>query len=139
MTQMDFQNIRDLGANSNQPLITNQNDFQIFDNVTWIKGRHTLKTGGSLTLRSREILNADNIIGHFQFNNNHDLELRRPAGRLHARRDTGFDVASFLLGPASQKIRNLSSITAPAKSRPTRRSGPSSRCTCRTTGARRAS
>ena len=34
MTQMTFQNIRNLGANSNQPLITNQNDFQIFDNVT---------------------------------------------------------------------------------------------------------
>jgi len=39
MTQLTFQNIRNLGANSNQPLITNQNDFQIFDNVTWLKGR----------------------------------------------------------------------------------------------------
>ena len=36
MTQLNFQNIRNLGANSNQPLITNQNDFQLFDNVTWI-------------------------------------------------------------------------------------------------------
>ena len=63
MTQLTFQNIRDLGANGNQPLITNQNDFQIFDNVTWIKGRHTIKSGGSLTLRSREILNADTIVG----------------------------------------------------------------------------
>ena len=50
MTQLTFQNIRNLGANGNQPLITNQNDFQIFDNVTWIKGKHTLKAGGSLTL-----------------------------------------------------------------------------------------
>ena len=63
MTQFTFQNIRNLGANSNQPLITNQNDFQIFDNVTWIKGKHTIKSGGSLTLRSREILNADTIVG----------------------------------------------------------------------------
>ena len=70
MTQLGFQNIRNLGANSNQPLITNQNDFQIFDNVTWIKGKHTLKAGGSLTLRSREILNADTIVGNFSFNNN---------------------------------------------------------------------
>ena len=37
MTQLTFQNIRNLGANSNQPLITNQNDFQIFDNVTKIR------------------------------------------------------------------------------------------------------
>ena len=36
-----FQNIRNLGANSNQPLITNQNDFQIFDSVTRSTGRHT--------------------------------------------------------------------------------------------------
>ena len=37
MSQLTFQNIRNLGSNSNQPLITNQNDFQLFDNVTWIK------------------------------------------------------------------------------------------------------
>ena len=70
MTQLAFQNIRNLGANSNQPLITNQNDFQFFDNVTWLKGRHTIKAGGSVTLRSREILNADTIVGNFGFNNN---------------------------------------------------------------------
>ena len=52
MTQLGFQNIRNLGANSNQPLITNQNDFQIFDSVTRSTGRHTMKFGGSLTLRS---------------------------------------------------------------------------------------
>ena len=70
MTQMTFQNIRNLGANGNQPLITNQNDFQLFDNVTWIKGKHTFKFGGSVTFRSREILNADTIVGSFGFNNN---------------------------------------------------------------------
>src|SRR4029079_10561189 len=70
MTQLAFQNIRNLGANSNQPLITNQNDFQIFDSVTRSSGRHTMKAGGSLTLRSREILNADTIVGNFSFNNN---------------------------------------------------------------------
>ncbi len=112
MTQMDFTAIRDLGANSNQPLITNQNDFQIFDNVTLIKGRHTLKGGGSLTLRSREVLNADNIVGQFQFNNNQTSNCAgKPSGcTLDA--TTGFEVASFLLGLASQKIRNLSGITA---------------------------
>ena len=31
--------IRNLGANGNQPLITNQNDFQIFDNVTRVAGQ----------------------------------------------------------------------------------------------------
>ena len=70
MTQMIFQNIRNLGQNGNQPLITNQNDFQLFDNVTWIRGKHTLKGGGSITFRSRNVLNSDSITGNFQFNNN---------------------------------------------------------------------
>jgi len=111
MTQLTFQNIRNLGANSNQPLITNQNDFQLFDNVTRTAGQHTLKAGGSLTLRSREILNADNIVGQFQFNNNQTSNCAgQPAG-CSVNSGTGFDVASFLLGLTSQKIRNLSGIT----------------------------
>ncbi len=111
MTQLNFQNIRNLGANSNQPLITNQNDFQIFDNVTWIKGRHTWKSGGSLTLRSREILNADNIVGQFQFNNNQTSNCAGQPASCVLNANSGFDVASFLLGYSSQKIRNLSGLT----------------------------
>src|SRR3954454_18183194 len=48
MTQLTFQNIRNLGANSNQPLITNQNDFSFIDNVTWSRGKHAIKVGGNL-------------------------------------------------------------------------------------------
>ncbi len=107
MTQLTFQNIRNLGANSNQPLITNQNDFQIFDNVTWLKGKHTLKAGGSLTLRSREILNADTIVGNFAFNNNMTSNCAgQPAG-CTVNSSTGFDVASFMLGFVNTKNRNL--------------------------------
>jgi len=111
MTQLTFQNIRNLGANSNQPLITNQNDYQLFDNITRTAGRHTLKAGGSLTLRSREILNADNIVGQFQFNNNQTSNCAGQAAGCVINSSTGFDVASFLLGLTSQKIRNLSGIT----------------------------
>ena len=107
MTQLTFQNIRNLGANGNQPLITNQNDFQIFDNVTWSKGRHTVKLGGSLTLRSREILNADTIVGNFSFNNNMTSNCAgQPAG-CAVNSSTGFDVASFMLGLVNQKSRNM--------------------------------
>src|SRR3954462_12604886 len=63
MTQLTFQNIRNLGQNANQPLITNQNDFSFVDNVTWSQGKHAVKMGGNLLLRSREILNADTIVG----------------------------------------------------------------------------
>jgi hypothetical protein len=112
MTQIDFQNVRDLGSNSNQPLITNQNDFQFFDNITRSTGKHTLKAGGSLTLRSREILNSDNIVGQFQFNNNQTSNCAGQPTGCAVNSSTGFDVASFLLGLTSQKIRNLSSLTA---------------------------
>jgi hypothetical protein len=107
MTQMQFQNIRNLGANGNQPLITNQNDFQIFDNITWIKGKHTLKMGGSVTFRSREILNADSIVGQFAFNNNMTSNCAGVAVGCTVNSGTGFDVASFLLGYATTKTRNL--------------------------------
>jgi hypothetical protein len=118
MTQLAFQNIRNLGANGNQPLITNQNDFQIFDNVTWIKGRHTFKTGGSITLRSREILNADSIVGNFGFNNNQTSNCAGQPASCVLDSSTGFDVASFLLGYAASKNRNLFDAETYTEKRP---------------------
>ena len=118
MTQLTFQNIRNLGANGNQPLITNQNDFQIFDNVTWIKGRHTVKSGGSLTLRSREILNADSITGVFNFNNNMTSNCAGLGPGCTVNSATGFDVASFMLGIVNQKNRALFDATPYKEKRP---------------------
>lgn len=118
MTQLTFQNIRNLGANSNQPLITNQNDFQIFDNVTWIKGKHTVKSGGSLTLRSREILNADTIVGVFNFNNNMTSNCAGQAAGCSVNSATGFDVASFMLGLVNSKNRNLFDANTYTEKRP---------------------
>jgi carboxypeptidase family protein/TonB-dependent receptor-like protein len=109
MSQIIFANggSRNLGANSNQPLITNQNDFQLFDNVTHVLGRHTVKAGGSLTLRSREILNADTIVGNFNFNQNNTSSCAGIPSGCTPIANTGFDVASFLLGYASSKSRAL--------------------------------
>ncbi len=134
MTQLGFQNIRNLGANSNQPLITNQNDLQFFDNVTWLKGRHTLKAGGSVTLRSREILNADTIVGNFGFNNNQtsncaglasgctiNTRHRLRRGQLHARLRRLEDAQPV-------RRRDLHGGTR-----------PSTRSTCRTTSGSRTS
>ena len=118
MTQLRFQNIRGLGANSNQPLITNQNDFQIFNSVTWIKGAHTLKLGGSVTWRSREILNADTIVGNFSFNNNMTSNCAGTVTGCTLNTSTGFDVASFLLGYATTKSRNLFDAATYTEKRP---------------------
>ena len=118
MTQLGFQNMRSLGANGNQPLITNQNDFAIFDNVTWLKGSHTVRFGGSMTFRSREILNADTIVGNFGFNNNQTSNCAgQPAG-CTINSSTGFDVASFLLGYTSGKTRNLFDAETYTEKRP---------------------
>jgi hypothetical protein len=118
MTQINFQNIRNLGANSNQPLITNQNDFQIFDSVTWIKGKHTFKLGGSITWRSREILNADKIVGMFTFNNNMTSNCAGTVTGCTLNSSTGFDVASFLLGYATTKDRRMFDAATYTEKRP---------------------
>ena len=99
--------MRNLGANSNQPLITNQNDIQIFDNVTQVAGKHTVKVGGSYTHRSREILNADTIVGRFDFNQNLTSSCAGITSGCTAAANTGFDFASFLLGYASNASRTL--------------------------------
>ena len=98
---------KNLGANSNQPLITNQNDFQIYDNITRVIGRHTMRAGGSFTHRSREILNADTIVGQFTFNQNQTSNCAGITSGCTSQSNTGFDVASFLLGYSSSAVRTL--------------------------------
>ncbi|PYR62747.1 MAG: hypothetical protein DMF91_05655 [Acidobacteria bacterium] len=120
MTQIMFQDggARHLGQNGNQPLITNQNDFQVFDNVTRVIGRQTLKAGGSLTLRSREILNADSITGQFFFSGNQTSSCTGATGSCTPIANTGFDVASFLLGTAVRNNRALFNAGTYTEKRP---------------------
>jgi carboxypeptidase family protein len=108
-SQITFQQggMRNLGSNGNVPLITNQNDFQIFDNVTRVKGRHTMKAGASLTLRSREILNADLIVGQFRFSQDQTSNCSGITSGCTLNSSTGFDLASFLLGYSNLKDRRL--------------------------------
>jgi hypothetical protein len=109
MSQIMFNNggMRNLGANSNQPLITNQNDIFFYDNVTKVMGRQTMKAGGSVTHRSREILNADTIVGRFDFNQNLTSNCGGITSGCTVASNTGFDLASFLLGYASNASRTL--------------------------------
>ena len=109
MSQVVFANggMRNLGSNGNQPLITNQNDLQFFDNVTRVAGKHTIRAGGSITHRSREILNADSIVGRFDFNQNQTSNCSGITSGCTLASNTGFDLASFALGYATNASRAL--------------------------------
>jgi hypothetical protein len=100
--------IRNLGANSNQPLLTFLDTFQLFDNVTNTRGRHTLKMGFNYTRRRRNVLNVDNINGNFTFQG--DMTSNCAGGFIpDCKSDgrSGFSVASFMLGYASTVNRQL--------------------------------
>jgi hypothetical protein len=107
--QIMFNNggMRNIGSNGNQPLITNQNDFQVYDNITRVMGRQTMRAGGTWTHRSREILNADTIVGRFDFNQNLTSNCGGITSGCTPASNTGFDFASFLLGYASNASRTL--------------------------------
>ncbi len=112
MSQIQFSrndlnsDIRNLGANSNQPLLTFLDTFQLFDNVTNTSGRHTLKMGFNYTRRRRNVLNVDNIVGNFTFRPEMTSDC---AGGFNPLCDGvgGFSVASFMLGYASTVNRQL--------------------------------
>src|SRR5207244_4772081 len=81
-------------------------------------GKHTEKARGSITVRSREILNADTIVGQFVFDNNPTSNCGGQLTGCSVVSTTGFDVASFLLGYATQKNRNLFDAKTYTETRP---------------------
>jgi hypothetical protein len=95
----DVGDIRNLGANSNQPLLTFLDTIQFFDNVTHTRGAHTLKMGASLTRRRRNVFNVDNIVGKFNFQSDITSNPAIP--------NTGFSFASFALGNPTAITRGL--------------------------------
>jgi hypothetical protein len=72
------------------PWINSANDYQIRDDVSWTKGRHQLKMGGSWALYKK----VQNLFaptqGSFQFNGNY----------------TGNDFADYLLGASNNYTEN---------------------------------
>lgn len=109
MSQITFspQDIRNLGANSNQPLFTFLDTFQWFDNVTFTRSRHTMKMGFSYTRRRRNVLNVDRIVGNFNFQSTLTSNCGGSASSCTIDPNTGFSVASFLLGYPTSTWREL--------------------------------
>jgi hypothetical protein len=94
-------------AGTAAPVVTSITNLQLFDNVTHVRGPHTLKAGASVTFRSRELLQADGPNGTFGFG---ALPTSNCAGRLTGCApnvaSTGLPEASFLLGYATQASRS---------------------------------
>jgi len=109
MSQITFTpgDIRNLGANANQPLLTFLDTFQWFDNVTHTRGAHTLKLGANLTRRRRNIFNVDNIVGQFNFRSDITSNCGGTTSACTIDPNTGFSFASFVLGYATGVTRGL--------------------------------
>ena len=109
MTQIQFnpQDIRNLGANNNQPLLTFLDTFQWFDNLTHTRGRHTLKMGASLTRRRRNVFNVDSVVGTYIFESGLTSNCAGSTVTCSPSSSTGFSFASFLLGYPTTINRQL--------------------------------
>jgi len=109
MSQIQFTpgDIRNLGANSNQPLLTFLDTFQFFDNLTHTRGAHTLKMGANLTRRRRNVFNVDNIVGNFNFQSSITSNCGGSAVTCSIAPNTGFSFASFVLGYPTTVTRGL--------------------------------
>jgi hypothetical protein len=76
------------------------NIFEYTDNLTWIKGRHTLKVGGDIQRIQSTLTNAqDDPRGIFDFNGNYTGNQGAPG--------TGNPFASFLLGDPNYVARDF--------------------------------
>jgi hypothetical protein len=92
-------------AGTGAPVVTDIGNLQFLDNLTHVRGPHTLKLGASVTFRSRKLLQADTPVGSFSFNSNATSNCAGRASGCSPLAATGFDVASFLLGYAASAIR----------------------------------
>ncbi len=99
--------IRNLGANGNQPLLTFLDTFQFFDNITHTRGAHTIKMGANLTRRRRNIFNVDSIVGNFNFQPAITSNCGGSTVACTIDPNTGFSFASFVLGYPTSVTRGL--------------------------------
>jgi hypothetical protein len=80
--------------------LTRDNTFQFYDNVSWNKGRHSVKFGGSLYWIQYNRFEAPNNLGRFQFTNGFTT-------RTAANDNTGDALASMLLALPATSSRSV--------------------------------
>lgn len=79
-----------LGESNIQPFITVANNYQVMEHLTWIKGSHNVKFGGSFIRRQFNFYQALNQRGNFAFDGSFTSQVG--VG------NTGSGLADFLLG-----------------------------------------
>jgi hypothetical protein len=89
------QDMRGLGNGGGQAI--DMRAWQFTDSITLVRGRHTVKTGGSLVLRRRRIDGVAGI-GLFGFNPNFTSSCAGRTGPCAPSPVSGFSFASFMLG-----------------------------------------
>ncbi len=85
-SQMNITGYRALGIGANNPVDRNSQNRQISGDLTWIRGRHTVKSGVSFLRSQNPIYNIRNTLGTYTFNGAY----------------SGDGAADFLLGVGSQ-------------------------------------
>jgi hypothetical protein len=88
------------GNSEPNPYVTNNHTFQWLDNLSVVRGRHTLKFGGEVRRDRYNELGNSFPRGSFSFSG---IATFDPASRT----TTGFSYADFLLGEASSSQRGL--------------------------------
>jgi hypothetical protein len=88
------------GNSEPNPYVTNNHTFQWLDNLSVVRGRHTLRFGGEVRRDRYNELGNSFPRGSFSFSG---LATFDPASRT----TTGFSYADFLLGEASSSQRGL--------------------------------
>ena len=99
--------IRSLGPSGNQPLASNGETYHFLDSVTHVLGRHTFKAGASVMFMRRDVLNAESASSAASFSNNMTSNCAGLPSSCKVIANTGFSVASFMLGYPNAWDRKL--------------------------------
>jgi hypothetical protein len=85
------------------------NTFQIYDNVSWLRGKHSVKFGGEIYHSQYNRFESANVLGTYQFNTPaYTAQTRLDAtGKLATVAGTGDPLASFLLGLSNSANRTI--------------------------------
>ncbi|MDX1982841.1 MAG: TonB-dependent receptor, partial [Bryobacteraceae bacterium] len=102
LTIFSIGGLQALGDNGFSPAVIVSENWQFNDNLTLVRGKHTIKFGGELQRRRYNAFQSNVLRGTMAFGTNYTSNPAAPAG-------TGLGAAEALLGkPASGSIRFLS-------------------------------